>query len=597
MLSENAILNELSFISRKNSDITCFLGDANTFLNSDVISESNYNKTTEHLRLEILDIEKFVKVNDCKQVSNPRAFIRDGIPSDDGLLSNKIFGYTKEERSGIYGYIDLHGTFIDPSCYKTLVSIDKRIRNIVHGTAKYSINSKGELVEDENGKTGLDFLKKNIKDIKFKSSGAVRRDIKLQYIEKNKNIMFITKYLVIPPFYRDMNTGIDKSVGLGGVNKLYNNLIITTNALTATQDYMFDATDSMKGRVQEILVQLYDWFCGNNNKQINTEIGAGISGKLGILRRANLSKTSDYSSRLVITACDTKVESPNDMMVDLDYSGIPLASIIVEFKDFLIFNIKRFFENEFMGHESYPVLVPGTNELTYIDIEDPEIAFSNERIENEMERYVHGYIDRFRPIEIPTKDKKNIYYMMFKGRSSESMDDVKGNPESIYKRPLTWCDIFYMAAVESTKDKHVLITRFPMDKYTNQITTKIIVLSVVETEPLYVEGRFYKYYPKIRKEDIGTDTSNRFRDTLLMSNLFLKEMGGDFDGDQITCKGVYTREANDEIEEFMNSTDNYVNFGCKPSKVVGSDTIQSLYDLTRVLNDTKITDTNNITYA
>ena len=51
--------------------------------------------------------------------------------------------------------------------------------------------------------------------------------------------------------------------------------------------------------------------------------------------------------------------------------------------------------------------------------------------------------------------------MAFKGRGGDP-ETAKDNQEAIYKRPLTWCDVFYMATVEATKDKHVLITRFPI---------------------------------------------------------------------------------------------------------------------------------------
>ena len=34
---------------------------------------------------------------------------------------------------------------------------------------------------------------------------------------------------------------------------------------------------------------------------------------------------------------------------------------------------------------------------------------------------------------------------------------------SIMERDLTWCDVFYRAAVEATKDKIVLITRYPIN--------------------------------------------------------------------------------------------------------------------------------------
>ena len=68
------------------------------------------------------------------------------------------------------------------------------------------------------------------------------------------------------------------------------------------------------------------------------------------------------------------------------------------------------------------------------------------------------------------------------------------------------------------------------------------------------------------------------------------------DGDQCTCKGVYTREANDELREYMRSKENFVTFGCEPLRKPGSDTIQAMYALTKILSTTKVTDSKAITY-
>lgn len=87
-----------------------------------------------------------------------------------------------------------------------------------------------------------------------------------------------------------------------------------------------------------------------------------------------------------------------------------------------------------------------------------------------------------------------------------------------------------------------------------------------------------------------------FIDTLRFSNLHLSGIGGDFDGDQVTCKGVYTREANDELRAFMSNKQNFITFGCKPIKELGSDSYQSIFALTRVLSSTNITDTDKIEY-
>ena len=65
------------------------------------------------------------------------------------------------------------------------------------------------------------------------------------------------------------------------------------------------------------------------------------------------------------------------------------------------------------------------------------------------------------------------------------------------------------------------------------------VASTIETEPMILDitggDTYYKKYPKIRQEDIGSDTSNKFIDTLNISNLLLSGIGGDYDGVYKTC--------------------------------------------------------------
>lgn len=58
-------------------------------------------------------------------------------------------------------------------------------------------------------------------------------------------------------------------------------------------------------------------------------------------------------------------------------------------------------------------------------------------------------------------------------------------------------------------------------------------------------------------------------------------------------------EANEELREFMHSNANFMDFGCKPLRDSTGDAIQSVYALTKILNDTKskITPSENISYA
>lgn len=46
----------------------------------------------------------------------------------------------------------------------------------------------------------------------------------------------------------------------------------------------------------------------------------------------------------------------------------------------------------------------------------------------------------------------------------------------------------------------------------------------------------------------------------------------------------------------MNSKSNFVTFGCAPLREPGADTYQAIYALTKVLSDTKITDSKSIVF-
>lgn len=54
------------------------------------------------------------------------------------------------------------------------------------------------------------------------------------------------------------------------------------------------------------------------------------------------------------------------------------------------------------------------------------------------------------------------------------------------------------------------------------------ISTIKETENVYVSGRFYRWYPRIRETDISSNTSNRFIDTLNICNLLIGGMGADY---------------------------------------------------------------------
>ncbi len=169
-------------------------------------------------KIEQLDQNRLIKVNELQEVTNPSMFSANNIPTSDGLLSNEIFGITKDERAGIFSYIDLYEKFINPFYYKIWLKIDRNLRGCVYETDYYNIDKDGYLIQDPNGYTGINFLINNLDKLNFKNT---KKDEMLKALmdAKQKKNLFTDKFIIIPPYYRDIETNTTGTVGVGEVNK------------------------------------------------------------------------------------------------------------------------------------------------------------------------------------------------------------------------------------------------------------------------------------------------------------------------------------------------------------------------------------------
>ena len=536
----------------------------------------------KHLKVELLDVDRFVKVNNLKEVTNPTFFVRDGIPTSDGLLSNEIFGITRDDRANTFAYIDLHDWFINPLVYRTWCALDRKIIDLVHGLKKFSIDENGYLVEDENGGTGISFLKKNIDIIKIKPRESNKVNTKIQFIYANKKRMFVNKYIVIPAFYRDVNS-TDGRVGVGDINKLYAQLLIAVRGLKETFDYGLNLSESMKARVQETITSIYEWF-GSEPQ---------LPKKKGLIKRSILSKSADYGARLVISPSKLRVDKMEDMKLDVEHCALPLAAACTNLFPYVLFYLRKIFENYLSDIDSFSSYDKNNQKRVIAKIKDPQIQFSDDVLKHQIKRFMKGFSNRFEPVIIELENGKKTS-PRFKGTLGDGVDEKYKESYSITNRRLTWCDLLFLACNEAAEGKMALVTRYPIDTYFNQFPQKIIISSTLETVPmnitLFDNTKLYTNYPLIREEDIGTDTSNKFVDTFSFSNALLESIGGDYDGDQVTVKIAYSDEANEELRKFSESKKRYVSPGGYPTLDSSKEAIQALYNLTLTLPDHNLID-------
>lgn len=563
---------------------------------------ANSKKPVKHLKLEPLDANKFIKANRLKIITNPVYFDKTGIPTPDGLLSNEIFGVTSNDRTEIFAYIELAGeSFLHPLAYKTWCRLDSNVKMCVFELDTFKLDKEtGKLVPDPNGGTGIKFLKKIIKDVDFKRTQSLKRDVKINFLETYRDKLFMDNLIVMPAGYRDVNT--DRSrMGVGEINKLYDNVLRDVNALKESEDYGLSMNGALRGRIQEGIVAIYDWICFGRFNGVDSP-ATGLSRKLGLIRRAGMRRTFDWGARLVICSQNLRVESLDDLEVDTDSIGIPLAALCANFYPYMIYHIRNWFENNLSMNKYMQVMYmnPKDKRPSFsADLVQWREEFSDERIKKELDRFMHGSSNRFVPIEVPLSDsvKEKLkpnekYYLVFKGRyidSKQAVEDYKDGKQvdiesyPLIERPMTWVDLIYRAAKEIVKDKMTLITRYPMDSYWNQFPARIVVLSTIETEPMIINGHLYKTYPKIRKEDILKNSSNKWIDVATPNNARLGTFGADFDGDTISSKTPFSIEANQELYDITNSKMNYIGLTGINEITTSKEGLQSLYNLTLVL--------------
>ena len=421
---------------------------------------------SRRFHIEQLDQNKFIKINDStKEITNPSLLNATNGPTPDGLLSNEIFGITKDERAGIYGYIDLHEYFIQPYYYKIWLKIDRELKGYIYETQNFKIDSKGFLIPDDSGDTGIASIRKNLDKIKFKDTSQ-QEFIKALTDGKNKGLFFTNKLIVTPPFFRDIDTSKGGRIGVNEINKLYINLLNKIRALKESNDYGFDMKGGIRGQIQDIMLEIYNWYTVGESIIGGEHTGSGIFKKFGAMRRSVMAKTTDNSARLVVSAANINANSQNELICDMDYSAIPLAAALTTMYPFVIYWLRQYFINEFGGISTYTYIdKKGEGDIKELELDNPLMDFSDDRFDKEINEFIHGYSNRLKPIKVPNKENKDIY-MKFKGYSITKEEYKNGITENdtIIDRYVTWTDLFYIACCKAAEDKVAIIARYPINK-------------------------------------------------------------------------------------------------------------------------------------
>lgn len=463
------------------------------------------------MKIDIFDVKEFIDANNLQEVTSPVLFQRGNIPNPNGLVSNEIFGVTTKSRRETYAYIDLHGYFFNPHIYKAIRRMFRNIDKIVNGEQYYSINDKGYLVLDENGDTGIEWLYNNWDKIKWEDKDSTAsvsmRDERINLLNNcKKNEIFMHYQIVIPAFYRDI-----KSSSNGGetddINNMYARLIRLCSLVENKDlfDFQFNSTNYT---IQMTIVSIYEYFRDKIKK------------KGGLIRKYLLGKNTDYATRTVITAPTFHADRPDDLFVDFEHAALPISQICSLAYPFIIHYVKEFFERELIDMEnSKNIYDINTDSIVdSVEIDSPETFYSEKYLKKSIDTFIKDPESRFNIIEVPVKGNKK-YGLSFNGKRLDASN--KSELASISGRPMTWTDLLYMACEYVTRDKHCLITRYPLLDEFGIFPSKIRVTSTTKTMVMQVGDYIYKWYPCIDLDTPKDKIGSKFIDSVQFSNSYL----------------------------------------------------------------------------
>ena len=459
------------------------------------------------LKLWDADIDTVIRVNNLKEVTNPIALIKNQ-PTPDGVLSYEIFGTSSQSRKETMAYIDLHGHYMYPNAAVKLRSYNKTLAEILFGTGLYSFDKKtGQFIKDDvNGTSGPEFLYECWPHIKVKEKTTLTTKEVERFFQQDRDKLFITKFLVMPPFFRDKNEVTGANMSMGDLNAMYNSIISYTQSIANYTNLFASMTYLTQGRVQQLLVDIYN--------KIVIEKVKGNPSKFGMLRRAMMSKNIDYSGLMVICAPVLHTNEQSEMMAKYGTVSVPLGRACAMFFPFMVRAVKLQLERNFIQGGKFPVIRNG--KVEYITVTS---SYDENAVTKMISRFINSPSSRFDPVELPPNENGVTGALAFTGRY------YKNEVETPVNRPMTMTDLLYIVAKDELADKHVYVTRYPLDNYNGQFPAKIDLATTVHTKPMKFGERVYQFYPVIEG-----DPSNAFIESVGMSNTYLDMMGGDYDG-------------------------------------------------------------------
>lgn len=480
----------------------------------------------------------------------------------DGLFSTEIFGQVgSEERDRKFSYINLKTTILHPEIVITLRQLKGLYGGIMSGK-RYAIWDEEEKdffpSNSAEGSTGYQFFVSKLKDIVFKRNKSDIRNLRIDVVEKYRDMGMMDRHLVMPAGLRDIY--VDNTTGQHSedeINDLYRRLIATSNTIAAIEENRSSpALDAARWSLQMTAVQIYLMIKGL------------LSGKRGWIQKKYASRKTRNGTRNVITSMGTNafmLGAAN--AVSVVNTEIGLLQTMRGALPITIHCLRNSIIGETFseGNSEVWLMNPKTYQRELVKVDTDTLDFYSTKAG--MEKFINQFFIRElrnKPIEI---DGYYLGLLYDDGKNFKIVKDIEELPEGYSRKvdgktlsPLTLADVLYLSCYQRFKKLVGTVTRYPIAtdgsiyptifKVRTTTTSSMRLPLDDDWQPMseeYICPAFHERSPDAR-----------WLDSLVPHITRLAALGADFDGDQCSSPIAYTEEVYNEISNYFKKRTSFV---------------------------------------
>lgn len=469
-----------------------------------------------------------------------------------GLFSIEAFGKVGDERRNrLYAYIDLGVEILHPLIYKKLCDVRELYGKIMAGASYAVFNKQTKDFDESNavdGRTGYSFFMEHFQELKPEERDSTSRSFAIRFLNKYRKNPFLRYLIVMPAGLRDFTVKPNGMREEDEINTIYRQALsignIAINSAKAADKTHLDGT---RFRLQQVVLSLYQYI-------VNL-----LEGDSKLIQGNWTARNVFSSSRNVITSSITNSKKlfdeltvgPTDVMVGLYQHVRSVTPLFIKL-------LRDFSEKVFTGPNAPARLVNRKtlkSEMVQIDPVYYDDWVTKEGIESILNQFE---TESFRSEEI-ILDGYYFGLLYRDGTSFKFFQDIDELPEGYdrkFVKPITYAELFYMAALKDSKKRYCFITRYPVINYGSILPCTIYLRTTMKSESLN------------ELNDLWQPTGVKFNEFPIPGTAFFNSMSppiqtltrfqADHDGDTMNYEVLMTADATEEISALMKSAKYYV---------------------------------------